>query len=51
MSAYLTYKLWKALVLLALAFFACFLYTLFTGKTPGQAPPDTPPNPEDRERP
>lgn len=49
MSAYLTYKLWKALALIALVFVVCFLYTLFTGKTLGQGRSDRQQGPTDRE--
>lgn len=51
MSAYLTYKLYKALALIALAFFACFFYTLFTGKIPGRGPTDKPRDPGDQGQP
>jgi len=51
MSAYLTYKLWKALILLGLAFVGGLIYGWINWKTPEQGQPDTPPNPADREQP
>ena len=48
MSAYLTYKLWKALILLAIVGVGGFLYGLFTGKTLESEQRDKPQDPEDR---
>lgn len=49
MSAYLTYKLWKALGILALVAIGAFLYGLFTGKTLGSEQHDKQQPPADRE--
>lgn len=48
MSAYLTYKLWKALILLVVVGVGAFFYGLFTGKTLGSEQSDKQQDPEDR---
>lgn len=51
MSAYLTYKLYKALALLAIVAIGAFLYGLFTGKTLGSGQTDKPQDPGDQGQP
>lgn len=46
MSAYLTYKLWKALILLAIVAIGGFIYGFIESQGPG--PSDKPQDPEDR---